>query len=432
MMRKVIPFGELDRRRLDEFTVRAVSGLVSARATGTFTAEASPGLQLRLGPRGAAWTIRIGYGGEDLRLNLGPWPDVPIAQALQILDDVRQRARAGLDPRGSRFLVRPATLGDLIARWVIEAPKQKWRKKRAAQVRKAVRPLLDTPASLVRPDDLRTVLGPVIRNHAATARVVIGDLRSMFRLAMDGDTVRDNPASLVRRPPRAIDRNYVDLSDLRTILRASDQLPALDRSYLRFLILTGCRTGESVKLRARDIDWTGQRIVVPGRIAKMASENWIALPSQLAATLRTVLDPERPAPGPIFKAMTKERRAKLAEWVNQQTRAGSRRGAETWTRLHAFRKTLLTEGQRIGLAGEHLDAVLGHRTITGARASYDFAGRWEERRFVTIAWASALDLLENGGAEMAQKSPIDVWLRKHVQALEKAWKEGGSDPSPGR
>jgi integrase len=432
MMRKVVPFGEPEKRRLDEFTTRTVAALANARAEGTYTAEASPGLLLRLGSRGAGWTIRVGYEGADLRLPLGPWPDVSIAQALQILDDVRQRARAGLDPRGSRFLVRPATLADLIARWTGEAPKQKWRTKRAQQVRKAVRPLLDTPASLVRADDLRTVLGPVIRNHAATARVVIGDLRSMFRLGMDADVVRDNPASLVRRPPRSIDRNYLDLSDLRTILRASDQLPPLDRAYVRFLILTGCRTGESVKLRSRDIDWTGQRIVVPGRIAKMASENWIALPPQLDAVLRTVLDPERPAPHPIFKAMTKERRARLIEWINQQTRAGSRRGAETWVRLHAFRKTLPTEGQRIGLAGEHLDAVIGHKTITGARQSYDFASRWPERQFVTIAWASALDLLENGGAEMAQKSPIDVVLRKHVQGLERAWKEGGSDPSPGR
>lgn len=406
--------------RIPEFTSARLKAL-AARGTVTVTSEGSPGLILRLGPRRSTWSARIAWRGLDLRIIIGPYPRIGIAQALDILEDLRQRAEVGLDPRSSRKLVRVATLAECIDLWLSEAAGQKHRERRARRLRLALPGLLNKPAGMFSTDDLRDALALIVKEHPTTARLAITDLNSVFNVAKAQKLVADNPAALLRRPPRRLDQSYPDLSDLASILGQVDELPRSEALFLRFLALSGCRTGEALQIAPQHIDLAGRRIVLPPAITKTGIEHWIPLSPPLARVVEAARGMVRGRATPLFGEVSKRRRARLVEWVNERCRVKAERDSAAWKRLHAFRKTFQTEGQRIGLDGEHIDAAIGHRTKGSVRAAYDFFDSWPQRQRVCEAWCHALDLLQNPSAQMTQKSGLERWLRTEVQAFVAQW-----------
>lgn len=416
------PGPETGVQRIAEFTVRAIERAL-AQGDVVLVAEQSKGLALRVGRRKATWSYRTAFKGEDVRLVLGPYPNLNIVQVLGIVDDLNARVASGLDPRGSRKLVVSATLQELIDEWASTAPKQANRKKRHAQLVRNLEPLLGMPADLLSHTDIDKALRQTKVEHPTTARAVIGDLRSVYKLAITTRRVAENPAPLVRRPPRKIDDNFPDLSELGHVLGAISQLPTLDALFLRFLIMSGCRTGESRRITASDVDQEGGRVIVRAEYTKTRRELWLPLSPPLQRVLERAGDVNAATGTPIFGAISEKRKARIADFVNRHCRDRPERASNRWHRLHGLRKTMLTEGQRIGLSGDLLDAAIGHETKGGVRRAYDFYQLWPERQIVCGAWCDVVDFLENEHGKIAHKLPLEVVLRKRVQAFVKMKKK---------
>lgn len=57
------------------------------------------GLQLQVTPTGArSWLLRVMVKGKRRELGLGPYPDVPLAQARDRARGIRQKIWEGVDP----------------------------------------------------------------------------------------------------------------------------------------------------------------------------------------------------------------------------------------------------------------------------------------------------------------------------------------------
>jgi integrase len=132
-------------------------------------------------------------------------------------------------------------------------------------------------------EDIEALHRAVTRNAGPyAANRCIAVLSKMFSLAVKWRMRPDNPCRGVEKNPESKRRRYIkpdELVRLATALAAHSNKQAAD--IVRVLLLTGCRKGEALAMRWRDLD--------------LAAGKW----SKPAATTKTAIDHEVPLSAPV-------------------------------------------------------------------------------------------------------------------------------------
>jgi integrase len=351
-----------------------------------------------------AMARRRGGGRTPIRLSIGPYPVVSLAEA-------RERARAllrdlsdGIDPRERKAeqqradAVRKASRFDAVAEDFIRRHVAKARTARAIELR-IRRELIArwgerSITEIKRSDVVDMVDAIVDRGHPEAARHTLTYARRLFRWAIGRGILEHAPTDHLSAgdligPKRPRQRLLTD-TELRLIWRASKAAPYPDGAFILLLLLLGVRRSELGRAQWSEFDLDRALWTIPP--ARMKSDDGFAVPLSPAAVavLRDL---------PLFDhcpyVFTARGNVALNDYGEVKHRLdrriatlNDRKLIEPW-HIHDIRRTFRTGLSSLGTAPHIAEMCLAHRQ-PGLVRVYDLHRFEAEKRHAFNAWAEYL------------------------------------------
>jgi hypothetical protein len=354
------------------------------------------GLHLRMTPAGAAsWAVRASTpDGRRIRVTLGPYPGVALAEARRMAHETLAALARGRDPVAERREARARrraeaaepTVAERLAEWQ-DARARTWSARYTIEVRRIAerdivprlgkRPLRQT----TRQDWTRLVEAK--RRTAPAMAALLYRIMSAFLNHAEAAGWTDAPmlprkgAAALAPPPAPRERVLSD-DELRLLWRASAAEPPKPRAFTRLLILTAAREAEVAGIRAGEVDHTTTVWNLPGMRTKNNRPLTLPLGDLAMAELRAVWPAD---PGPETCILGRFPAAPLSGFSKLKARLDTRMAtlaAEAgmpppapW-RFHDLRRTARSGMARLGVPNDHAEAALNHLSGRPALArTYD-------------------------------------------------------------
>jgi integrase len=411
-----------------ELTARKIDSLLAqARESATrvdYFDRAFAGLCLRVGPRGGAWYRMRRVDGKLLRLHLGPYPEVSLAEARKRFDAIGEAQEGGEHPRahiarerGARASKRKVDENRIArvlgARWIAEHAGATERRNRPlspttrADYQRGLQTFLDEfgerDLGTIRRSELVRFLRATRTKSGAEANRAATVIRQLFNYAMDEIELESSPAASLKNPQRPIARTRtLERGEIRILWRACEIAGYPYGHALRFALCTGQRIGEVGAITRRDLDESGQWWMQTRNKARRRIDVY------LAPLARAIIGdcPYFGNRGHVFSATGGTGRLRSDCWKNARRRhidpalaqAAAELGlppiADHWT-PHDLRRTV-----RTGLTGwcrvtpDDAERVLNH-AIGGLRAHYDHADYRPHMQSALERWDAELQAIIN-------------------------------------
>lgn len=355
------------------------------------------GLQLRVGPRTAAWYYLRRVDGKLHRLKLGEFSELTLPEARTKAGELESSIQEGKHPQAQLARERHelTVSRELDQARLVENVASKWRevhypgiggKSRAmydAQLQKIEEAFANRDISTITRGEIARFLDAVkastpsgvSANHAAST------VRQLYRYAEERLDLSSNPAATIRNPVRPAPRKRVLNEDEIRVLWATCVNAGYPYGHaLRFALCTGQRIGECGAIRRSDLDssgdyWNNSRNKADRRIDIF-----------LAPLAREILSdcPEFVGGEHFFSASGGLHGIRSDTWSRAldlhirprieetATMIGEPPITEHWS-PHDLRRTVRTGLTGwCGVAPDTAERVLNH-AIGGIRAHYDFA-----------------------------------------------------------
>jgi integrase len=364
-----------------------------------FFDSVTPGLCLRVAPSGVrTFSVFYGPAGARVRLTLGRYPTVGLAQARTLAREAMTRVKAGEDPRA--FDTGTMTIRKLVEAYLTESirPRLKSAKAIERRLNKNVVATIGNVAlnELHKRDAKRVVSAVQARGSKVEAARVFEDLRALIRWGTSEGYLDANPLAGMKKPAGRKPRTRVLTDDeLATLWNGLDK--ALPRSrtvadIIRLCLLVGVRSAEAAQIEPCEIDAVARVWTVPGARTKNGEDHAVPL-TEAAFEIANRL-----AAGPKLSSHA------VSTCIR---RAQDRFGIDQWT-LHDTRRTLATNLAKMGTPPIVIAAVLNHISVTkagvtlGVYQQYDYA---REKREALTMWDERLAAIACGKVS-AQITPI--------------------------
>ena len=326
--------------------------------------KALTGFGLRIHPSGRkVYILQARIDGRSRRLRIARHGEMELAEARRRAREMLERIRAGGNPAADAQRARTApTVKDLADEYLRQCDRY-WKPSGRETVRIYLRarilPAFGTmPVERIGPEDVTAWFDAASRERPGAANRAFEILRSMmFRAEEWGWRERGtNPCLGIRKNPRNNVARFLDAGELERIGRVLDRREAEwpeTVAAIRLLALTGCRRGEALTLRWRNIGRDALKL-------EDAKTGPRAVP--LGAAARAVLDslPGKRRPDAFLfprHAGSESRQDLLrVRWHEMCAEAGIGRA-----RLHDLRHTVASHAV---MSGENLPLIgkmLGHR-----------------------------------------------------------------------
>lgn len=346
-----------------------------------------PGLALRVSSSGRkTWVYFYRHAGKLRRMSFDVFPAMSVAAAHQKWLEARDLVQAGRDP--GRVSQVGATDFDGVAEEWLRRDQEGNRSAKvvARMLQREVLPKWGhRQISDISRRDARDLIDAIVdRGHPTMARNFHTSLHRLFKWAKGRDIIDANPFADMEKPGGAVRRDRV-LTDeeLVKVWRASDQLGAYGPA-IKLLILTGARREEIAKLRRNEID--GNFITLSGERTKNGEPHIIPLSTAALSVLGDIQQGD----GFVFAAG-------LPDWSHSKKKLDKLAEIQAW-HIHDLRRTAATGLQRLGIALQVTEAVLGHTGgsragIIGVYQRHDYAA---EKRAALEAWGAHVMALVEG------------------------------------
>ena len=260
-----------------KFTATSVEARVRTPHTKRvdYSDTLTSGLQLRVGPRTAAWYYLRRVDGKLHRLKLGGYSELKLPEARAKAGELESAIQQGRHPQAhlARERQELTVARELDQARLIENVSAKWREVHFPEIGEKSRVMyeaqLQKVGAVFAGRDISTITrGEIARfldtekastpsgvsaNHAAST------VRQLFRYAEERLDLASNPAATIRNPARPAPRKRV-LSEVEIkVLWAT----CIEAGYpyghaLRFALVTGQRIGECGAVRRSDLDSKGE------------------------------------------------------------------------------------------------------------------------------------------------------------------------------
>jgi integrase len=363
-------------------------------------------LHLLVNPNGSKlWRFRYRFGGKQLMLSLGAFPEVTLAKARTRRDDAKKLLADGINPSEQRKTddakakVAKATTFGLIAKEVIAKldeegsalatlAKQKW------YLEKLAAPLTDKAITEVTAAEILDILKKIEKSgRKESAHKLRGAIGRVFRHAIVTLRATNDPtfalkgALLKRRSGHRA--ALTDETELGVLMTCIDEYTGYYtvKAGLKFLALTMTRPGEVRFMRRSEVNFIERRWEIPAERMKMRKPHDVPLSDQALEVLREVWDDGREL---VFPSVRTDKRPLSENAFNVALRRMGYSKDEHCS--HGFRtsaSTILNGTQRYN--PDVIEMALAHEEKNEVRGAYNRAKYWKERVVLLQDWANMLD-----------------------------------------
>lgn len=382
-----------------------------------------PGLWLVVQPSGAkSWAVRYRADGKPVKVTLGPYPLIGLADAREQGREVLEKVAKGENPAAEKRETRAIKFSAP----VINPDRDLWRtvladylKRDAAGLRsfEAVKRLLEKETAgwlerriqdIGKRDVVEMLDAVTDRGAKVQANRVLAHVRRVFNWAKGRDIVTTNPTEGLEKPAQEVSRDRVLApAEVRDIWRAADALGYPFGPMVKLLFLTGQRLREVAEARWNEVDVDRQVWTIDPARAKNAERHDVPLTAPAIALFESlpriskspyILTTSGTSPISGF-ARAKERIDALLRELDIERAGRGVRPSEVperqrWT-FHDIRRTVATNMAAGGVLIEVIERVLNHKgsTNSGLRKVYNRFSYMDEKRQALEAWAQRLDLM---------------------------------------
>ena len=353
-------------------------------------------LFLVVAPGGSkAWVQRLTIDGRRCDIGLGGFPLVSLAEARDAAFQNRRIARAGGDPLADRRKAKVPTFREA-ARRTHEANQSRWRNGKhtvswmQTLERYAMPRLGAIPVNRIGREDVLSALTPIWTSRAETARRVRQRIRTVLSWCQAHGYVENNAAGeaidgalpampKVKAHQRALAYAEVPAA-LETVEASGASLAA--KACLRFLVLTGARSGEARAATWDEIDMGARTWTIPASRMKAGGEHRVPLSDASVAALEQTRMLDNGS-GFLFPSPMKRGRP-LSDMT--LTKVLRDTGLAERATVHGFRSSFRDWCAETGKPREIAEAALAH-TVGGVEGAYFRSDLFQRRRRLMDQWA---------------------------------------------
>ncbi len=358
-----------------------------------------------------SWILRLTVKGQGVReMGLGSFSSRNgVAAARKRADDLRDRARLGIDPithQKTELAAKAAEAARAItfceaAEQYIDAHRSGWRNAKHRQqwantLKTYVYPAFgQVPVGEVDQAMVMKALDPIWKKKTETA----SRLRGRIEVILDWASVRgyrrgDNPArwrghlemALPARSKAQKVRHHPALpfSEAPTFMADISGRPGIAPRAFAFAILTASRSSEAMHARWGEVDFASRAWTIPGERMKAAREHRVPLSAQALAILKTIKPKQAKPSDYVFPGPKTDKPLSNGAFL-----AVLRRMKREDLTPHGFRSTFRDwAAERTNYAREVAEAALAHTIGDKVEAAYRRGDLFEKRRRLMDAWAA--------------------------------------------
>lgn len=372
-------------KKARELSALAVSKL---REDGRYAVGGADGLYLKVSGRSRSWVLRIKIADKRCDLGLGPFPEVPLAEARDLARDHRRTVRLGHDPLAQRREARAALLVERAAsksfrecaEGYIEANQAGWKNEKHARqwsttLETYVYPSMGSlPVGSIAIGHVLKILEPIWATKTETASRIRGRIESVLDWAkVRGFRDGENPArwrghldktlpapSKVQKVEHHAALPYAEVAAFIGDLRQREGISA---RALEFGILCASRSGEVRNATWAEIDLAAKVWTIPAERMKAGKEHRIPLSAEAVSLLKAM--PQIVGSDHVFPA---PRGGSLSDMSLTGVLKRMKRGDLT---QHGFRSTFRDwAGETTTYPREVIEHALAHQLADKAEAAY--------------------------------------------------------------
>lgn len=384
-----------------------------------------------------AFGVRVSYAGTRsffvmtrragssrvMRLTLGRYPVISLADARNMAREVLDRASRGVDPRSrvveDKAIRNGVTFGEVADDFLAL---QTERAERANPLDKGVlrpstlrdyRRMLTVVGASLRPlrmdeigrRDVKRIIDDLENSgRLATADQAVAYLGRLFRWSVEEEIILRSPMEGIRGRRRLKSRERVlSLEELGDVWKALDTLSYPFGPLFRVLLLTGQRRGEVTGMRWSELtDWSASPV---WELPADRTKNKLPHIVPIAPMVQAIIDqcPRHnnlvfSSTGGVLSGHGKAKTALDLAIAHVRRERGANNEMAAWV-LHDFRRSMSTHmHERLGVEPHVVEAVLNHisGTKAGVAGVYNRSRYEPEKRRALSSWADHINAIVSG------------------------------------
>ncbi len=355
-----------------------------------------PGLTFRLTPKGkATWSLALKVEGKATRHALGSFPATGIKEARAKASALKEKLRAGEDPRAERKIAKENTVGALLNQYIALKLRKPSRKPDGARLLARYASLTSKPMTSTTPSDFDTQIDIYRQTVSDTsANYLLRDTISFLKwVEVNGHLPYGFHARLTSQKETVPEReNVLSLDQVIAIYQAADQEPQPFADFLKFKLLTVQRHSDVARMQWEHVDLNTGVWTQPATSNKSKRGHAVPLgPAALALLKHRAPDIGRrglvfrTADGnPVGHSHTRNNRLKRAAKVDKSVRVGQHDAR------HVF-ATVMAEGNTSQIV---TDRTLNHAAVASSPSAvarvYDRSDLLDAKRQALTEWEQLL------------------------------------------
>jgi integrase len=357
----------------------------------------APGLSLRTTDTGTkSWGVYYRFDGKHQRLTIGGWPAVAVAEARERAREIKDQAKAGIDPKVVKRAAADAVRTEAAAAArntfgriaEIYITRECSRLKRGGEYESAIRRELlpkwqHRQMTDLRRGDLTEITDALIDAGKPMAGRRIHEItKRIFNWSMDRGDIELSPFAAMRPPVKKEPRDRVLKDDeIKALWKTWGEMAYPFGSLQKLLLLLGQRRGEIAEMRWSEVAPDGRTWIIPAARNKMGREHLVPLSDAAVAILE---DLPRFNGGDFVFTSTSGARP-VSGFSKCAARTIELSGVSGWT-LHDLRRTCRTGLARLGVPEIVAERVVNHAK-QGLVKVYDLHAYEDEKREALARWA---------------------------------------------
>ena len=337
------------------------------------------------------WVQRLTIAGKRRDLGLGGYPFVRLAEARAAAFANRQLARRGGDPMAQvRQQSRIPTFRTACERVAATAT---WKGTGPEDRRRALDrycgSIMDRRIDQIRRADVIAILAPLIAEKPAAGERVHGWIRGVLAWGVANEHIEYNPADGIaaalpnghRKTPHA-SLPYWEVGAALDVIAAT-KASAATKACIRFVVLTGVRSGEARLAVWDEVNLDAREWRIPADRMKMGKKHRVPL-SDAAMTVLKAMRPLRGRSGLVFPSERDKR-------LSPTTMIGALHDAGIRCTMHGFRSSFrVWAAEKSDATRDIAEMALAHKVGSDIERSYNRSDLFKKRRALMDAWAAYL------------------------------------------